>query len=103
MDGTFVPDTGAIEMQGVISPVYLLNAVGSVLTRPGEGLFGFNYSISGTADDPEVFVNPLTALMPAMLRNLFRRAVPEVPLEEGETAPKKEERRRRVVTHGEDR
>lgn len=103
MDGTFVPDTGAIEMQGVISPVYLLNAVGSVLTRPGEGLFGFNYSISGTADDPEVFVNPLTALMPAMLRNLFRRAEPEVPLEEGETAPKKEERRRRVVTHGEDR
>jgi hypothetical protein len=103
MDGVFVPDSGAIQMQGVISPVYLLNAVGSVLTRPGEGLFGFNYSITGTAEDPDVFVNPLTALAPAMLRNLFRRAEPEVPLEEGETAPEQKERRRPVVTRGEDR
>lgn len=87
MDGVFVPDSGKIEMQGVISPVYLLNAVGSLLTREGEGLFGFNYSITGTAEDPEVFVNPLTALAPAMFRNLFRRAAPEVPLAEGETPP----------------
>ena len=101
MDGVFVPDTGVIQLQGVISPVYLLNAVGSVLTRPGEGLFGFNYSVTGTTSDPTVFVNPLTALAPGMFRNLFRRAEPQVPLEEGETAPP--ERRRPVVTRGEDR
>ena len=87
MDGVYVPDSGKIEMQGVISPVYLLNSVGSVLTREGEGLFGFNYSITGTAADPKVFVNPLTALAPAMFRNLFRRAAPEVPLADGETPP----------------
>lgn len=87
MDGLFVPDTGQIEMQGVISPVYIVNVVGSVLTREGEGLFGFNYSISGTAAEPSVFVNPLTALAPAMFRNLFRRSAPDVPLEEGEAPP----------------
>jgi hypothetical protein len=87
MDGVFVPDTGSLQMQGVISPVYLLNSIGSVLTREGEGLFGFNYSITGTTKDPDVFVNPLTALAPGMFRNLFRRAPPDVPLAEGEEPP----------------
>lgn len=87
MDGIFLPGTGQIQMQGVISPVYLLNAIGSVLTRRGEGLFGFNYSIEGTAQNPQVFVNPLTALAPGMFRNLFRRAPPEAPVVEGETPP----------------
>jgi hypothetical protein len=87
MDGVFVPDSGSLQMQGVISPVYLLNSIGSVLTREGEGLFGFNYSITGTTKDPNVFVNPLTALAPGMFRNLFRRAPPDVPLAEGEEAP----------------
>jgi hypothetical protein len=103
MDGVFVPDTGQLQMQGVISPIFMLNSIGSVLTRRGEGLFGFNYSISGTARDPQVFVNPLTALAPGMLRNLFRGAAPEVPLEEGEVAPPPEPRRVPLVTRGEDR
>ena len=101
MDGVFVPDTGSIQMQGVISPIYMVNSIGSVLTRPGEGLFGFNYSISGTTSQPEVFVNPLTALVPGMFRNIFRAAQPEVPLEDGEPEPPK--RAAPVVTRGEDR
>jgi len=101
MDGVFVPDTGSIQMQGVISPIYMVNAIGSVLTRPGEGLFGFNYSITGTTTEPEVFVNPLTALVPGMFRNIFRTAQPEVPLEDGEPEPPK--RAPPVVTRGEDR
>ena len=94
MDGVFVPSTGQIQMQGVISPVYLINAIGSVLTRRGEGLFGFNYSIEGTAKNPQVFVNPLTALAPGMFRNLFRRAAPEAPRVEGEAPPEPEPVRR---------
>ncbi|MEE4189431.1 MAG: hypothetical protein V2I76_13420, partial [Roseobacter sp.] len=101
MDGIFVPVTGGIDMQGVISPVYMLNAIGSYLTRPGEGLFGFNYSITGTTKDPVVFVNPLTALLPGMLRNLFRSELPDVPMEDGE--PERPPRRSPVVTLGEDR
>lgn len=103
MDGIFVPATGAIQLQGVISPIYALNAVGSVLTRRGEGLFGFNYSITGSVEDPSVFVNPLTALAPGMFRNLFRRAEPEVPLESGEERPPEPESEGYVPARGSDR
>ena len=34
--------------------------------------FGFNYTLEGTADDPEVAVNPLSILTPGMFRDLFR-------------------------------
>lgn len=59
-------------MQGVISPVYMLNGVGAILTKRGEGVFGFNYRLEGTADDPDVSVNPLSILTPGMFRELFR-------------------------------
>lgn len=58
--------------QGVFSPIYMVNRIGSLLTRRGEGLFGFNYSVTGTADAPQVSVNPLSILAPSGLRNLLR-------------------------------
>ncbi|WP_295315623.1 hypothetical protein [Roseobacter sp.] len=104
MDGVFVPDTGQIAMQGVISPVYLLNSIGSVFTRKGEGLFGFNYSIRGTTAAPQVSVNPLTALTPGGIRDLFRAPKPDVPLAEGEAPrPAPAPRERPVVVEGSDR
>lgn len=72
MAGLYDSAAGRLAMQGVISPIYLLNGVGAVLTKRGEGLFGFNYSLSGTADSPEVSVNPLSILTPGMFRNIFR-------------------------------
>ena len=60
----------------MISPLYLLNGIGSVLTRAGEGLFGFNYKLRGVAGAPKVSVNPLSILTPGMFRDLFRAAPP---------------------------
>ncbi|WP_281992263.1 DUF3971 domain-containing protein [Sulfitobacter geojensis] len=85
MDGTYALDTGQIAMQGVISPVYLLNGIGSLFTRKGEGLIGFNYTLSGSAKDPKVGVNPLSALTPAMFREIFRAPAPDLPAVEGVT------------------
>ena len=85
MDGTYALDTGQIRMQGVISPVYLLNAIGSILTRKGEGLIGFNYTLTGPAKSPKVGVNPLSALTPAMFREIFRSPPPELPEVDGST------------------
>jgi len=76
MDGYYWMDQGRMDMQGVISPVYMLNGIGGVLTRKGEGLVGFNYQMKGSAQDPRVKVLPLTLFTPGMFRNIFRRAPP---------------------------
>ncbi len=85
MDGIYALDTGRIAMQGVISPVYLLNGIGSLFTRKGEGLIGFNYALNGLAKEPKVSVNPLSALTPAMFREIFRAPPPDLPAVEGVT------------------
>lgn len=83
--GLYLNGSGRIDLQGVISPIYLLNGVGQVLTRKGEGLFGFNYRVTGTAEAPEVAVNPLSVLTPGMFRELFRQRPPN--LKDAERSP----------------
>ncbi len=86
MDGVYWLNSGKFDMQGVISPIYIVNAVGQVISRKGEGLFGFNYSLRGTASDPKVQVNPLSVLTPGFIRDIFRRPSPakDEAFEEGE-------------------
>ncbi len=79
MDGIYRFDNKQLQMQGVISPLYLLNVVGRPISRRGEGLFGFNYQLGGTSDDPAVRVNPLSVLTPGFLRDIFRRPTSSVP------------------------
>ncbi len=79
MVGLYSLGTKQMDMQGVISPIYILNGIGSILTRKGEGLFGFNYQLRGTAVDPRIQVNPLSILTPGMFRELFRRPPPALP------------------------
>ncbi|MDU8929152.1 AsmA-like C-terminal region-containing protein [Alisedimentitalea sp. MJ-SS2] len=78
MDGYYNLTSGAMNFQGVVSPFYVLNAVGAVLTRKGEGLIGFNYKLVGTTDNPKVKVNPLSLLTPGMFREIFRRPPPKL-------------------------
>ena len=87
MDGVYATDTGQIAMQGVVTPVYLLNGIGSVLTRKGEGFLGFNYELSGPAKSPEVSINPLSVLAPGGLRDIFRGPKTQAPQVEGEQPP----------------
>ena len=79
MDGIYDLKTGALNMRGVISPIYIINAIGRVVSRKGEGLFGFAFKLRGTSDDPKVSVNPLSALAPGMFREIFRGKAPSVP------------------------
>jgi hypothetical protein len=72
MAGVYQSARQKLSMEGVISPVYLLNGVGAAFTKRGEGFFGFDYTLQGTADQPEVSVNPLSILTPGMFRDLFR-------------------------------
>ncbi|HEY9039754.1 MAG TPA: AsmA-like C-terminal region-containing protein [Roseovarius sp.] len=79
MDGYYYFGAKQMDMQGVVSPIYVVNAVGAMFTRRGEGLVGVNYTLKGTAASPSVGVNPLSLLTPGMFREIFRRAPPEPP------------------------
>ncbi|WP_341365808.1 AsmA-like C-terminal region-containing protein [Yoonia sp. BS5-3] len=78
VDGTYTLGNQRVDLQGVVSPFYVLNGIGSFLTRKGEGLIGFNFNIAGTSRAPQVTVNPLSAFTPGMFREIFRRPAPEL-------------------------
>ncbi|PPB81731.1 uncharacterized protein DUF3971 [Albidovulum inexpectatum] len=75
-EGVYDLRARAVDVQGTISPVYLVNQIGEGMTRRGEGMFGFNYRVTGTVERPRVSVNPLSILMPGPLRELFRGLKP---------------------------
>lgn len=78
LEGVYHSDTSRLDMRGVVSPIYMLNGIGAFLTRKGEGLFGFAYRLRGTAEAPDVQVNPLSILTPGMFRDLFRAPPPTI-------------------------
>lgn len=81
MEGIYTLASSGLDMRGVVSPIYLLNGVGAAVSRRGEGLFGFNYRLQGTANEPRVRVNPLSILTPGILRDIFRARPPQAPTE----------------------
>ncbi|AJE46325.1 AsmA-like C-terminal region-containing protein [Celeribacter indicus] len=73
LEGLYDTAANTVDFQGVISPVYFLNALGQIVSRRGEGLFGFTYTLTGPATAPSVGVNPLSILTPGAMRDIFRR------------------------------
>ncbi|TMV06432.1 AsmA family protein [Ruegeria sediminis] len=78
-DGRIDTEREWLNLQGAISPIYMVNAIGSLLTRKGEGVFAFNYTLRGPLSAPQVGVNPLSGLAPVFLRDLMRAPPPRVP------------------------
>ncbi|MEZ5913140.1 MAG: AsmA-like C-terminal region-containing protein [Paracoccaceae bacterium] len=78
MAGLYRLSDKVLDIQGVISPVYIVNGIGQIFARRGEGLFGFNYRVAGPAAAPKVSVNPLSFLTPGMFREIFRRPPPKL-------------------------
>lgn len=77
MDGIYDMENSAMDIQGVVSPLYVINGLGRLFSRNnGEGLIGFNYRLLGPLDNPRVQVNPLSLFTPGMFREIFRRPPP---------------------------
>lgn len=78
-------DGDAIDLTGVVVPAYSINnflskipLLGTIMTGgEGEGLFAVVYNVKGPVDDPAVSVNPLSALTPGFLRNIFTAGRPD--------------------------
>ncbi len=72
-------DAQTADVQGTIVPAYFFNSLlGNVplvgrLFSPerGGGVFAARYTVKGDLDDPAVSVNPLSALTPGFLREVF--------------------------------
>lgn len=80
LDGYYNLVTKQMDMQGVLSPFYFVNALGRLFSpRDGEGLIGFNFTLKGPYDGPAVSINPLSILTPGAFREIFRRPPPQVP------------------------
>ena len=69
-----------VDLEGTVIPAYALNSVfgqipllGDILTggEEGGGVFAARYTMTGPTEEPIVSVNPLSALTPGILRNVF--------------------------------
>ena len=66
------------DIKGVIAPAYSINTfigkiplVGNLLSGKDGTVFAANYSITGDLSDPQVNINPLSALSPSSLKDLM--------------------------------
>ncbi|RMF39168.1 MAG: hypothetical protein D6754_06000 [Alphaproteobacteria bacterium] len=92
LNGTYDETGDRLDLSGVFSPAYLLNGilgevplVGTILTgRRGEGIFGFSYTVRGSAKNPAVTVNPLSIFAPGLLRGVVS------PLRPSDSVPAKQ-------------
>jgi hypothetical protein len=78
-EGTVNLESDEARIRGTIVPAYAVNGIignipllGDILVGgEGEGVFAATYRVDGPIDEPTVAVNPLAALAPGFLRNLF--------------------------------
>lgn len=82
--GTVDTESDALGLKGTIVPFNLVNQVitnipllGQILGGKDSGLFAMNYTIRGNLDEPDVTVNPLSALVPGGVQKLF--SIPDPP------------------------
>lgn len=79
MSGRLFDDMKKLDIEGTLAPGYTLNTVldyvplvGQIISGgKNEGLIAIRFSVEGTTEKPDVSVNPLSALTPGFLRNLF--------------------------------
>ncbi len=85
--GTVDLERERYDLGGTIVPAYAINSlpgkipvIGQLFrSDKGGGLFAARYSLTGTFANPNVSVNPLSALAPGILRDVFGPAAPELP------------------------
>jgi hypothetical protein len=66
LSGTYVP------LYGVNGMLQGIPVLGTILTgRDNEGIFGITFAVQGRTSSPDVIVNPVSAIAPGFLRQIF--------------------------------
>jgi hypothetical protein len=94
-DGYIDRANNQVALQGAMAPAYGINSilgniplVGDVfVSKKGEGLFGITFSLRGNIDNPQLSMNPLSALAPGIFRRVFEGTAPSGPLPQANTSP----------------
>jgi hypothetical protein len=78
IEGSIDYPANSVQMRGTIVPLFGLNnmfnqipIVGLFLGGSNEGLFGLTYEVVGTPGQPQVRVNPLSAILPGVMRKVM--------------------------------
>lgn len=76
--GTIDRENDQLDLTGELAPAYTLNSlladiplIGTVLSGGADGIFAATFRVSGSLDDPDVAVNPLSVLTPGIVRRLL--------------------------------
>jgi hypothetical protein len=85
-------DKNRLSIAGTVIPV---NAVNSVLSDIpvlgdilfGEGMFAVTYGAQGDLDNPEILVNPLSAIAPGFIKGMFEYSTGDEPPPEIQALP----------------
>ena len=105
LNGTVDLAASNADLHGTIVPAYTINSLlgnipilGEIFVgEKGSGVFAARYAIKGSLDDPKVTVDPLAALTPGFLRNIFgildsgpaeRKVLKPRKKQDGKPAPK---------------
>ncbi len=93
--GDIAYQSGALDVQGTVIPAYLVNSilgqvpvVNLLVGGKGQGLVAVNYHLTGGIAEPQVSVNPISALTPGFLRGLFGLFKPDKDEDTQPSAPK---------------
>ena len=87
MKGTILNGGEDITLDGVLVPSFGVNsALGGIpiigdlfVSREGEGVFAMTYAVRGSLEEARVSVNPLSGMLPGVLRRIFENPDEPVP------------------------
>lgn len=78
VQGRYDTASETIRLDGTVVPANAINSVfgripilGPVLGGQGGGLFAINFALDGPVDNPRASINPLSAIAPGIVRDLF--------------------------------
>jgi hypothetical protein len=108
-NGKIYTHAEVIDIEGTVVPAYALNSVlgnipiiGTLLTgtEDGSGIFAATYRMTGSLENPEVKVNPLSVLAPGIFRNIFGLFADGPNPHSGNTDTDKSNRKKNGKTEG---
>jgi hypothetical protein len=58
-----------------------------LVSKPGEGVIGMTYNVSGNSEEPKISVNPLSVLTPGIFRRIFEGTHVPPPQQSNDDTP----------------